>query len=353
MSAPLLDQLARYGDHLDDAIGAHLHAATDPARDPRPSWRRPRAAVAAAVASSLLAGLALIALGGSGERAEAWAGWSATVQVTDLDDLAALDAACHSDDGLPLVAVDVRGDGGAVLYADDRGWMLCQARRDADGSFAPSTRLGRRGDDLAVARAVADRDRPIVTVALGRQGDPAASFAWGVHDRSLAGIDLTTGDGTIETSLHDDLWLAWWPTAGAHEARAVGRDHADAVVVDRPAGALAAPPPDADVLAAQIAAAGTPLERDVLADGVVTWPELQRGLDAWASCVADSGHRLTIEVDHANRTYQAISEHVSVPAPRGRPDDLAGQALLEPVEAAIDACYERELARIEHVAAQR
>ena len=312
MSPPLLDQLARYGDHLDDVIDAHPHTTPPADHGPATSARRRRGLLAAVSVSVLIAAIVAVGLAGSSERAQAWTGWSATVQAADLDDLAALDAACGRDDAPPLVAVDVRGDGGAALYADDQRWVLCQAARTSAGTFEPTTRLVQHGDDLAIARAVADDDQPIVTVALGWHGDPAASFAWGVRDRSLSAVELITAATTIEAGLHDDLWLAWWPDDTTHEADAVGRDAAGEVVVEAPVGSLSAPAPDPDSLAAQIATDGTALEREVLADGVVTWAEMQAGLDAWTDCVADAGHELTIEIDHDTRTYLAISPTVAV-----------------------------------------
>jgi hypothetical protein len=361
MTMSLEDQLAAYGDTLDDAVddyltGAQEHRSSDPIVTSLDGGRRRSrrllvgvAAVAVGVAGSVAALL-------PGSSSPAWADWTPAAAPVPAAEVEAIDSFCLSATSAatmePLI-FDVRGSGAVAIYGDDTGWVTCHAQRDAGGVFRLAATTSNRGDDLAVARAAMNAGAPVTVISLGWQGDPAASLIWGVRGDGVDSIDIVTVDAVVEASSSGDVWVGWWPTDDAATASVRGVDATGSVLIEGLAGDLAPALPDPSAIAAAVADDGTELEREILADGVVTWPEFVSALDAWQSCVAADGYDMTIAIDDATRTYQVSTPYVSIQSPEVEPDYEAAHKLLEPTNASVMGCMTTHLSRIERVFIQQ
>ncbi len=350
MKQPVESQLTSYGQVVDDAISTHLASAEAPG----PQQTRLRLRVLAPLA---IGALALVAVMFVLPSSEAWAGWTPATQASDPADVAALDDACRTVPAvadLPALAFDVRGEGGAAIYGDEQGWASCHADRTNSATFRIVSVQSHTAPDLDVARAQVGAEHAVVTIALSwHQGDDPASLVWGVNAPSVAAIEIGTGQGPVAASVVDDIWVAWWPGSDAESAEVLAFDPEGRLVLDEPASALAASLPSIGEIVSSVEQDGTELARAVLSDGTVTWAEFRSGLAAWQSCVAEAGYELTIEIDEDAQTYRAISPTVSVAAERGQPDDLAGEALLQPIVTAIESCYASQLSPIARVYVQQ
>ncbi len=363
MTVSLEDQLATYGDTIDDAVddyltGSREHQSSDSIVTSLDGGKRrsrrllvgAAAAVAVGVVGSVVALL-------PGSSSPAWADWTPAAAPVPTAQVEAIDSFCRGATSVatmePLI-VDVRGSGAVAIYGDDTGWVSCHAQRDSQGVFRLAATTSSRGDDLAVARAATSAGAPVTVISLGWQGDPAASLIWGVRGEGVDAIDVATVDAVVEASWSGDVWVGWWPTDDAATASVRGVDATGSVLIEGLAGQLAPALPDPTAIAAAVAADGTELEREILADGVVTWPEFVSALDAWQACVAADGYDMTIEVDDATRTYQVVSTPiVSIEAPEGEPDYEAAHKLLEPINASVMGCMTTHLSRIERVFIQQ
>ncbi len=363
MTLSLEDQLAAYGDTIDDAVDRHLTGKQAPT--PAPAARAPTARTPARARGALIAAAATVAIAvaaavlafGPNSPSPAWAGWTPAAESVPVDEVEAIDSFCRSATSVgelePLI-VDVRGAGAVAIYGDDTGWVTCHAQRDADGELRLAATASNQGNDVAVARAAVSAGSPVTVVSLGWQGDPAASLTWGVRGKQVDSIEIVTVDDVVEASSSGDIWVGWWPTDDAATARVRGLDTSGTVLVDRIGGELAPALPDPSAIATAVADDGTDLERQILADGIVTWPELVSALDAWQACVAADGYQLTIAVDDSTQTYQVISSPiVSVESPEGEPDYETAHMLLEPINQSITGCMADHLSRIEAVFVQQ
>ncbi|MDJ0768165.1 MAG: hypothetical protein QNJ12_05195 [Ilumatobacter sp.] len=363
MTMSLEHQLAAYGDTIDDAIDHQLagarqpESAEPPATLPEQPVRRSRrlligaaAAVAVGVAGSVVAFW-------PGSSSPAWADWAPVAQPVPVAEIDAIDSFCRAATNVgemePLI-YDVRGSGAVAIYGDDTGWLTCHAQRYSDGEFRLAATTSNRGDDIAVARAAVSAGAPVTVVSLSWQGDPAASLAWGVRAAAVDAIEIATVHDVVEASSSGDIWVGWWPTDDAATARVHGLDASGTVLAEGAAGEFAPALPDPSAIATAVAHDGTALAREILADGFVTWPEFVSALDAWQACVAADGYDLTIEVDHATRSYRVISSPiVSVETPEGEPDDQAAHELLEPINDSIMGCLAAHVSPIETVFVQQ
>lgn len=345
MTASMEDQLARYGRILQDAMQAdslarpesdHREPRRDSSRDAssptETSAPRPRQVVAGAVAACVVLVATLVVVVGS--PGPAWAGWTPSVQSASAADSAAVEDVCRAQPEMSsapaLLALDVRGDGGAAIFGDETNWVACQARRpQANGAFEVTSVWGGAASDVEEGRRAVLEGSAIATVALGWRGEPGASLVWGVKSDEVDRIELQTADGRVEPVVAGDIWVAWWPSGDAEESTLRATDTAGAILDDGPAGSLA-PSPD-------VRPSST----------VATWPELTDALDRWQRCVLDQGYVLTIEIDATAQTYQAISPTVSVPAAESDPDDRRGEQLLAPIDAVINRCYVSEVRQSE------
>ncbi len=362
MTMSLEDQLATYGETIDDAVYHHL-AGSQP-RGPSGPTATPRNATAGRSRRWLLAAAAagLVGLAGGvvaywpGSSSQAWADWTPVAESVPMTEIDAIDSFCRTSTSvgdMPPLIFDVRGSGAVAIYGDDTGWVTCHAQRDSDGAFRLTASSSNRGDDVAAARAAVDGGAPVAVVSLGWQGDPAASLVWGVRATSVETIEIATVGDLVEASTSGDIWVGWWPTDDAATAQLRGIDANGTVLVDGAPGELAPSLPTPDAIAAAVDADGTDLEREILADGIVTWPEFLAALDALEACVAADGYDLTIEIDGVNRSYRVVSPVVSVDAPAREPDDAAAEELLEPITASIEDCLSVHVRRIEQVLVQQ
>lgn len=360
MTMSVEDQLAAYGDTIDDAVGHHLSdagacepdrrlATSGAAERPRRRLLGAAAAVAVGVAGSVVALW-------PGSSSTAWAGWTPTAAPASTTEVEAIDSFCRGATGVeemaPLI-FDVRGSGAVAIYGDDTGWVTCHTQRAADGRLRLAATTSNTGDDLLVARAAVSTESPVTVVSLGWQGDPAASLTWGIRSSTVEVIEIATSDAVVEAATSGDVWVGWWPTDDAATATVRGVDASGSVLVDGLAGELAPQLPDPSAIAAAVATDGTDLERAILADGTVTWPEFVSALDAWQACVAADGYDMTIALDDATRTYQVSTPIVSIESPEGEPDDEAAHRLLEPINASVVGCMATHLSRIEAVFVQQ
>ncbi len=361
MTMSLEDQLATYGDMIDDAVDHHLtggpghHPAEPIATRPDTGARRSHRLVIGAAAAVAVVVTGIVVASWPGSSSSAWAGWTPLAAPVPAAEVAAIDSFCRDATSVaemePLI-FDVRGSGAVAIYGDDTGWVTCHAQRDPGGELRLAATTSNLGNDLAVARAATSAGAPVTVISLGWRGDPAASLIWGVRGNGDDSIDIVTVDDVVEASSSGDVWVGWWPTDDAATASIRVHDAAGNLRVEGLAGELAPALPDPAAIAAAVTTDGTDLERAILADGVVTWPELVSALDAWQACVAADGYHLTIDVDDATRTYRVVSPIVSIESPDGEPDDEAANELLEPINASIMGCMATHVSRIEAVFVQ-
>ncbi len=361
MMMSLEDQLAAYGEMIDDAVDHHLTGARAHEPDTRSATSRAagrsrRLLIGAAAAVAVgVAGSAVVLWPGS--SSPAWAGWVPVAAPVPTAEVEAIDSFCRGATSVgemgPLI-FDVRGSGAVAIYGDDSGWVTCHAQRDSSGELRLAATTSNQGDDLAVARAAVDAGSPVTVVSLGWQGDPAASLTWGVRGSAVDSIEIATAEAVVEAATSGDVWVGWWPTDDASTAQVRGVAASGNVVVEGLAGELASQLPDPSAIAAAVATDGTDLEREILADGLVTWPEFVSALDAWQACVAADGYDLVIEVDEATRSYEVVSTPtVSIASPDGEPDYEAAHKLLEPINASVMGCMSVHVSRVEAVLVQQ
>ena len=365
MKRSVESQLNSYGQVVEDAVSTHVAENGQHQRSAMSADVPDHGAVGRSVSrktrllAPLVAGaIALVAVFIVAPSSQAWAGWTPATQSSDPADVVALDAVCRAttavSDGLPALVFDIRGEGGTAIYGDERSWATCQADRSNTESFEIVSVQSQGAPDLAVAQASASSSQPVVTISLSwQEDDDAASLVWGVTDGSAAAIEVVTSGGPVEAAVVEGVWVAWWPDDDAATAVVLATNDKGEPIVDDLASSLATPLPDAAAIVSAVESDGTELERRVLADGVVTWAEFQSGLEAWQACVAEAGYELTVEIDQDARDYVAISPTVGVASDYGEPDDAAGEALLEPIMASIDACYYSQLSRIAQVHVQQ
>ncbi len=358
MTTSLDDQLAAYGETLDRAVREHLRPATAAEAAGEPSADRSRALrrlalLAAAFAALLAGGLVIVS---AGSPSPAWADWTPLARPAPAAEVDELDTFCRGATPageLDVLIVDIRGSGAAAIYGDDTRWVTCHAERASDGAFRLASTSTHVGGDLSAARAVIGPEASIATISVGWRGDPPASLIWGVAGAQVARIEISTVDGVVETAMSGDVWVAWWPSDDAATATVRADDASGSVLVEGTAGELAPALPSPSTIAADVELEGTALERSIVADGIVTWPEFVTALEAWRACVADDGYDLTIEIDDDAQTYVAISPIVEVEAPQGEPDDAAAEKLLAPIGSSIETCRAVHVRRLEQLLVQQ
>ncbi len=233
--------------HRDSAAIERDAAATGPRPESEPGptttpsrWRRPLL-VAAALATAVAAGSVILDIGDGG-GSTAWAGWTAEAQPTTPADIAAIGDACTAalsaadpvDPGNPsadpgaVVATDVRGRGGYVLY--DTG-LTCAAERPDGGDFAVrATTTSAEVNDYATAIDEVGAERDVIGRLAAVSTDPANSFAWGVASPDVTNVVLNTPLGPVEASVDGQVWSAWWPDASGFEVTIEATDASGAVV---------------------------------------------------------------------------------------------------------------------------
>jgi hypothetical protein len=206
---PDVDEVVRRGELTEPAV----------ARRRAPAMNRRFAAAAAALVA--VAGVATVALA-TDDTSPAIAGWTSTPQPIVAAEARALEHACRdqaSEDGAgsadvgDVVAVDIRGAGGLVVFASGAS---CAATRssDATGPFEPYATTS--GEDAVVglerARGIASSGQAVVPVLLGTGYPPEHTLVWGVLADEVASVEIETVSGqTVTPVVEGDVWTAFWP----------------------------------------------------------------------------------------------------------------------------------------------
>jgi hypothetical protein len=329
-----------------DAVTRRAGSPMVETRDRGPRW----AVVAAGVAAVAVIGLVLVGLREGGSSA--WAGWLSTPMPASDDDAALLTQECRSefsiDPAAKRLAVDIRGQGGVAVF-DDGTW--CAADR-VEGEFEISngdaTGLG---GSLSLAREQVSPANPVVVIGGAWGGQPPSGILWGVRDISVTRITMDeVAGGVVEMSLHDNIWVGWWPNGDTETEDSVLRAYAadETVIAQGNIDELSVRWPRTDTEIAcenkdpacidlrlpeildYVATSGSTVEKEALTDGVVTEAEYRIGVDAVLGCFAEHDYpEITAVFGEDGVAYQSDGTN-------GMPD------------AVFDACQQR-IAAIDEV----
>ena len=194
---------------------------------PRTHSRRPRLALGG-VATAAGPTAAILAL--TGGATNAFAGWNPTPTKAAPGQLGAAAAACTSQQpvaGMPLVLSDVRGPFTFQVYANDQMSATCI-----------------NGPDVSVVRAMGSSQ--VVSVPAGevqlngshstlRDGE-AFGFSEGRTGTGVTAVTLYLTDGsTINATVANGWYVAWWPSAAelkSASVTSVSGDHTQTAPTD-------------------------------------------------------------------------------------------------------------------------
>jgi len=175
---------------------------------------RPRLAIGGGVATA--AGTTAVILALTGGATNAFAGWKPTPTKAAPGQLGAAERACtsqHPVAGLPLALSDVRGPFTLQVYANEHESATCI-----------------NGPSLSAVRV--EQSSQVESVPAGEiqisPGPPAArggqpySFAEGRTGAGVQAVTLDLSDGTtVNATVGDGWYLAWWPSGSALKSATV------------------------------------------------------------------------------------------------------------------------------------
>lgn len=294
---------------------------------PRHDRRYRAAAIAAAVAAIAAVGVGLW----PGSTQSAWAGWTPDAQPASLSDVEAIGDACTSaladhgsaGPGRPI-AVDIRGDGGFVVFESG---ATCSAHRE-EGPSAFKVRTTSCCASSNVYEDALDRLAPtesLVSVLAAESNDPANSFVWGVRSPDIDGVTIDTPYGPVEATVSGAVWLAWWPEATGLDLSVTGTSADGRVLVADTFGALqldgagddgpdgASAEDRARQLLDELRVSGSSEAQSILQDGEVTENEFEEVARAAVACADEAGASLSLRESNGggyDLTYQ--SEHSEI-----------------------------------------
>lgn len=246
--SPIMAELREEILLTDHSHRADATAATPPARQGRSlhrnnvgaaAWwgnRRLRVAALAAVITSLvLAGVGIW----PGSAQSAWAGWTPNPPPASQGDTTAIGSACTSavashmpDPGQPI-AVDIRGDGGFVVF--DSGATCSAYRADDPSSFKVHTTSGSpTSNPYQDALAQLEPTGSLVAASASEGTDPANSYVWGVRSPDVDAVTLDTPYGPVQATISGSVWLAWWPEATGFDLTVTGTSAGGRTLVSEP-----------------------------------------------------------------------------------------------------------------------
>lgn len=188
-------------------------------------------AVAAAV-TSVGVGIAVVGLPGS---SPAFADWRSHPQAADPATAAALSRACRHRggvEGLPVKAVDLRGDGAYLVLSGAGRWVDCLAtrRHSEPGGWT-------NDPNWLVFNAMPARPAPGPLAILSAKVPEAGArrfqkVTWvsGRVAATVARVRVQTSRGRIDATVTGGLFAAWWPGNDADSAVVRAYDRAGALV---------------------------------------------------------------------------------------------------------------------------
>lgn len=263
---PLLTELREQIMMTDASRPAGAAAATPPERTADEHRRFAGAFLhrrwsSVAAVASVVAVLAAVGVGlWPGSADPAWAGWTPEAQPASQDDIGGITEACaaaaadslgdapDAENGRPIdirgrfepgqpVAVDIRGDGGLVVF--DSGASCSAYRAEAPSAFKVHTAVGGSSSNpYQEALAQLAPTESLVAVSAGESNDPANSFVWGVRSPDVDAVTIDTPYGPVEAAVSGSVWLAWWPEATGMDISVTGTGTDGRVLVADTFGAL-------------------------------------------------------------------------------------------------------------------
>ncbi|MGB8860036.1 MAG: hypothetical protein WCC60_12305 [Ilumatobacteraceae bacterium] len=229
------DLLSQLESELDD-IYLDVTAA-----DIRRAGRRrkvaPKLMLLASLSIAAIAVATLLPASGS-HSPTVFANWTATPQPSDAAGasdpatIATLDSMCRNTDynvdtdnpaNAVLQIIDLRGNGAHTVMHDGDTWKECMSTRDSDASNIWTTGWVMVTKTKGLTPLTPSADYPAVVIGVKAPNGNAAASAAGTVDGheatwlsglalpEVAKITITTAIGTVEATLENGVFAAWWP----------------------------------------------------------------------------------------------------------------------------------------------